>query len=328
MLLLSGCSDNGKVTDVTLSETSQELLTDEEFSLEPHIEPSGLKNVSLEWTSSDVSIASVQDGVVKALSPGFAEITVTTGNGCTATCFIEVRDPVLPEWLELSKDEFSLMVDDSFALDVTIYPENVDDTSVVWETSNENVLSVSQNGVITAKAEGTAVITVTSSNGLSASATVTVSDLTSESLDSLLMQQPLYVSSTDYIEEGTYLFQFNDMLRATIVNNGEDTIKNAVIAFVAWDKNNLPIRLEGDFWIGEGVYCLEATYSDVNLIPGETYGEDSGIELGRDVKGIVTTKACVVSYETFDGKSWSNPYYTDFVALYSDKIFCNNVFLS
>ena len=46
----------------------------------------------LKWTTSDKKVATVsKDGVVKAKKPGEAEITVTTGNGKSATIKITVK---------------------------------------------------------------------------------------------------------------------------------------------------------------------------------------------------------------------------------------------
>lgn len=87
-----------------------------------------------------------QTGLVTALKDGSATITVITNDGgFTATC------------------------------DVTVKPDDATDKSVVWESSNETVVTVDQNGLVKAVREGDAMITVTAKNGVSASCIVVVS---------------------------------------------------------------------------------------------------------------------------------------------------------
>ncbi len=105
------------------------------------------------------------------------------------------------------------------------------------------------------------------------------------------------------------------MLSATITNKGEDTIRNAVVAFVARDKNGLLVKIVPQYNF-DGGYIRKVNYSDANIVPGASYGEDRGLSLYyEEQKEIGSFKACVVSYETWDGKAWENPYYSDFSKL-------------
>ena len=64
--------------------------------------------------------------------------------------------------------------------------------------------------------------------------------------EKLLMEQPLAVISTQYIvQDEQYKFLYPDMLQAVLKNNTTEDIKDAVVAFVAWDENNLPMKIEG-----------------------------------------------------------------------------------
>ena len=55
------------------------------------------------------------------------------------------------------------------------------------------------------------------------------------------------------------------------------------------------------------------------MVPGSTFGEKTGMKLDESITGIVTVKAIVVSYETFDGNTWTNPDYETFVEQYAGK---------
>ena len=146
-------------------------------------------------------------------------------------------------------------------------------------------------------------------------------DMTPESLDELLATQPLAVTEARFVVQSeSYSMIFSDMLTANIVNNSPHDIKDAVVAFVAWDKNGLPVKIKGMFDMVGGMYVKEVRFDDINLVPGDTYGEKSGYSLGSD-SGIVTVKAIAISYVTFDGEEWKNPYYDTFREMYEGKKF-------
>ena len=60
-------------------------------------------------------------------------------------------------------------------LSATVSPSNADDTSVNWSSSNTTIATVDTNGLVTAVAEGTATLTVTTTDGsFEATSTITV----------------------------------------------------------------------------------------------------------------------------------------------------------
>lgn len=143
--------------------------------------------------------------------------------------------------------------------------------------------------------------------------------------EKLLSTQHVFVESTEYVvqrEDSKALFP--DILSASIKNNSNSDIKNIVAAFVAWDENNLPvkIRVQNDFTDGD--YIKKFNYSDVNLPPSASSGKNGGLALNSESK-IKTFKVIAKSYETFDGVTWENPYYDDFVRMYEGKKFSNDM---
>ena len=143
--------------------------------------------------------------------------------------------------------------------------------------------------------------------------------------EELLAQQPLAVSKTEYaVQDEQYKALYPDLLQAIIVNNTTEDIKDAVIAFVAWDSNNLPVKIEGQFDFGQGSYIKQVNYTDINLVGGDTFGEKDGYPLGENNE-IATFKAMVVSFKTFDGDTWKNPYFDDFRSLYEGKKYSNDM---
>lgn len=137
--------------------------------------------------------------------------------------------------------------------------------------------------------------------------------------DTLLSALPLTVVSTKYaVQDEQYKALYPDMLQAVIKNNTGSDIKNAVVAFVAWDKNKLPVKIKGSMDFSNGSYVKEVNYMDINLVNGQTYGDKNGYEVDEH-SNIASCKAVVVSYETFSGDKWQNPYYDKFRELYEGK---------
>ena len=84
--------------------------------------------------------------------------------------FIEISEPTS---VSLNKTALTLDVGKSYTLTKTVSPSNAV-TSYTWSSSNTSVATVDKNGKVTAKASGTATITVKTSNGKTANCKVTV----------------------------------------------------------------------------------------------------------------------------------------------------------
>lgn len=83
--------------------------------------------------------------------PGFAEFKVYEK---------EAPEEILPTGITLSQDEALLTkANETLQLAAEVTPENADHKTVIWESSNQGVAAVNQEGLVSAKANGTAVIT-------------------------------------------------------------------------------------------------------------------------------------------------------------------------
>lgn len=85
--------------------------------------------------------------------------------------FVQLQ--VVPTSVSLNKTALTLDVGKSYTLTKTVSPSNAV-TSYTWSSSNTSVATVDKNGKVTAKASGTATITVKTSNGKTATCKVTV----------------------------------------------------------------------------------------------------------------------------------------------------------
>ena len=137
--------------------------------------------------------------------------------------------------------------------------------------------------------------------------------------ENLLSSQPISIINTEYVvQDDSLKALYPDFLKVSIKNDTDQDIKNAIVSFVAWDENNLPVKIRGQFDFSDSTYVKKVNYSDINLVAGGTFNENSGLALDENSK-IKTFKAIVKSYETFDGVVWENPYYDQFCILYEGK---------
>lgn len=143
--------------------------------------------------------------------------------------------------------------------------------------------------------------------------------------DALLKKLPVGVVSTKYVVQDEKLKSlYPDMLQAEIINNTEFDIKDAVVAIVAWDENNLPVKIKGNIDFNEGSYIKEINYDDINLVAKATFGEGFGYGIGETIK-ITSFKAIPVSFVTFEGETWSNPYYDEWKKMYEGNKFSDSL---
>ncbi len=171
------------VTGISLSKTSANIPVGGNETLAYTISPENATNRNATWSSSNESVATVENGVINAISIGTAVITVTSEDGSkTAHCNITVL-PVEVESISLNKTTASLIIGEEETLTYTVYPRTATNQNAVWSSSNESVATV-ENGVVNAISVGEAVITITSENGnKTASCTITVLPIQVESIN-------------------------------------------------------------------------------------------------------------------------------------------------
>lgn len=81
-----------QVTDIELDITQKSLNVGDTFTLTATLKPNDATNKSVTWSSSDTSVATVdENGVVTAVSEGTATITATASNGVEASCTVTVK---------------------------------------------------------------------------------------------------------------------------------------------------------------------------------------------------------------------------------------------
>ncbi len=153
------------VTGVTLNKTVVTLNKGKKTALSATIIPADANNQKVTWKSSNNDVATVSDdGVVTAVSSGYAEITVITKDGKkTAVCQVQVISSVTG--VSLNKSRITVVLGKNKALTATVLPADASNKKLVWTSSNTAVVKVSQKGTLVPVGEGTAVVTVKSADG-------------------------------------------------------------------------------------------------------------------------------------------------------------------
>lgn len=136
------------------------------LQLKAVIQPEDAIDQTLQWTSSDNTVALVnQQGLVRALKKGKAKIYVTSvATGIKDSCLITVKYIDVSE-VHLSHQKAEMKIRETFTLTATISPANATQKGVVWSSSNEYVASVTSEGVVHALNAGETVITVSTISG-------------------------------------------------------------------------------------------------------------------------------------------------------------------
>ena len=191
------CSDDeaapAVATKVTLSAETLNLTVGDETTLTAVISPEDSIETEISWSSSAPEVASVEEGVVKALAVGEATITATVGQ-VSATCQVVVSAVAVSE-VVLDSTEAELHVGETLQLTATVLPEDAGDKSVIWSSNNEEVATVDQSGLVTAVALGEATITA-KAGGVEATCEVVVSPVEVEQVVLSQEEANLAVGST------------------------------------------------------------------------------------------------------------------------------------
>ena len=174
-----------KVETMVFAEPSVSIVRTKDKTIKLTLNSEDVDNKSMVWTSSDESVATVVqnmnavypiEAIVVAHKVGDAIITATAtdGSGISASTTIHVT-PLKVSQIEMSKEMY-LLRSLSKQIEVNIAPELADNKTLKWTSDNEDVATVTQEGVVKGVNAGCANITAAAVDGseVSANCKVTV----------------------------------------------------------------------------------------------------------------------------------------------------------
>lgn len=148
------------ISTMTIDKENINLLQGEKTKVIATIGPSTAQNKEIKWTTSNEKIAKVDtQGNIEAVGIGVAKITATSVDNPNINKIVIVN--VEKEEVKFEKETENIILGESKTLDVKITPTWVENKNIAWESSNKDIVEVSNEGKITAKKEGTATIKVT-----------------------------------------------------------------------------------------------------------------------------------------------------------------------
>ena len=149
-----------EATEIQLSETAIELHPGQTTSIDALIIPESVTDNTVIWTTDNLAVATVENGYIEAVGEGIATITARCGN-VTAECKVTVTiDKIEIESVSINEPDITLEVGDVRQLSFTVQPDDAYYESVEWKSTNENVIMVNSDGIVSAVGVGEAFISV------------------------------------------------------------------------------------------------------------------------------------------------------------------------
>ena len=161
------------VTGIEVTPAFVELKPGDTQELKVSVLPENATDKTYTWSSSDKSVATVADDVVTAVANGSAVITAVAADG-THKASVTVKVTTSVTGIEVTPAFVELKPGETQELKVSVIPENATDKTYTLSSSDESVATVADD-VVTAVADGSAVITAVAADGThKASVTVKV----------------------------------------------------------------------------------------------------------------------------------------------------------
>ncbi len=251
-------------SSIEVNPESTTLLIGESIQLEGVVLPENATDKTIIWKSENESVITVSDdGLVKAVGPGKARVTATSG---TSSGYSEITvNPILAETVILSANEVSLFIGSSTTLTATIEPENTTDKEIIWSTANDQVAKVS-DGIITGAGAGKTIITASCGD---ASSTCEVS------------VEPVKVTEIRLSDENLRL-EMSDVIQLSAIVIPEDAT-NKKVNWITEDANIAEVDENGLVaGISEGTTKIIATAEDGNF--------SAFCDVVVTLKGLILTK--------------------------------------
>lgn len=166
--VLKGSSSIVKASSISISPSTKTIQVGTTAQLSATISPSNATYKTVNWSSTNSSVASVSDsGLLTANAVGKTTIYATAkdGSGVTGSCSVTVQDEAIHVTsVSLSKASLTVKTGERATLTATILPNDATNKNVSWSSSDTSVTTVS-NGEVRGISVGTATITVKTADG-------------------------------------------------------------------------------------------------------------------------------------------------------------------
>lgn len=159
-------------TSIKLNFNGIDMKVGDTLQMEAIIGPDNATNKTVTWESDNEEVAVIDaNGLLTALGKGIASITATTtdGSNLQAITSVQVSEPtpeiVYAESLILSDSEIHLTSGKTYLLKAQVLPENTTNPTVEWQSDDEDVATVDEQGYVLALNPGCATIYCRTTDG-------------------------------------------------------------------------------------------------------------------------------------------------------------------
>ena len=240
------------VSELILNKTSVNMIVGDKTKIDYTINPSTASNKKVNWTTSDSKIATVDsNGNITAVGEGTATITATSDGNDKISSKVQVT-VTNPKITIQNGESASMLANSKLQLFTDTGALN---SKVTFKSTDENILKVDSNGLVTAVKEGSAKIIATYEEyKKTASIEITVNKLEDDEK----------IEIEGYKEQNAIISNFE---RET---NSIDFVKNIKVS------ENLKVKVNTDTFVGSGTTvqifrgdkCIQTyickLYGDVN----------------------------------------------------------------
>lgn len=160
--LITGNETEIPVENVILDKTNLFMRVGDNNTLTAIVSPIYATNKKVNWSSSDNSVITAENGEITAVSAGNATVFARSDDNHSIfdVCLVRVRnvDDIAVSGITLNKQHDTLKINDTLQLTPDVIPSNATEKGVVWTSSNVSIATVSSNGLVTAKSAGTTTV--------------------------------------------------------------------------------------------------------------------------------------------------------------------------
>lgn len=300
-----------QTTGITLDKTEKTIDMSDFVWLTATVYPDNTYDKTVIWSSSNESVATVDSrGFVTPINPGSTIITAKCGD-VSATCSITVISLVTD--ISLNPERVNMYVNETLQIQPTIYPFNATNKKISWDSYNDAIATVDDQGNITAVAPGETIIMASSTDtsGIYALCYITVKPALAESLtispeswngtvgesiDITAVILPEYTTNKvlKWSSSDTSVAVVNDAGTVTVLKDG-----SCIIVAETTDGSNLTAQCHitgmtdiDDIFVDENetldVYTIRGICIKRNCLKSELKQFKQGLYIIRGKKGAVT----------------------------------------
>lgn len=260
------------------------MVKGESVTLNYAIAPEEVTFKDVNWTSSDESIATVdQNSKITAISgegAGYAIIQVApdvfyAGSNIYGILKVEVANALVPaQSITIHAPADEVFAGETLQLTTSILPEDATYKTVKWTSSDESIATVSMKGLVTGKinSQNSASVTITATS-LDNAQVVTTKTIT---VNQIVQPQEITIDQK-YSVDNNYLCAINEK---TVKLDFTTVPANATLSLIEWKSSNEAIATVNN---GVVTYNQAGVFGDVTITATcpET-GNNSSIKLRLD----------------------------------------------